>query len=173
MTSGTVSPRYGNPSAPAPEWSDVDRRLTEAQLYWMVTVRRDGRPHAVPLCGVWRDGTFYFCTGEDEQKARNLEHDPHLVVTAGPLGADGWTHGKDIAVEGVAQRVEDVALLEELAAAWAEKYDDDWQWEVRDGRFFELTGSGDGRGDGSVVFRVPPDKVLVFGDEHGQTTYRP
>ena len=23
-----------------------------------------------------------------------------------------------------------------------------------------------------AVFRVPPDKVLVFGDDHGQTTYR-
>jgi len=172
MTTGTVSPRYGNPSSPAPAWSEIDQRLTDAQLYWIVTVRSDGRPHAVPLCGVWRDGTFFFCTGDDEQKARNLEHDPHVVVTAGPLGAGGWTQGKDVAVEGVATRVEDAALLETLATAWTEKYDGDWAWEVRDGRFYETTDSGDGRGDGAVVFQVPPAKVLVFGDEHGQTTYR-
>jgi len=170
-TSGTVSPLYGNPSAPAPAWDDVERRLTEAQLYWMVTVRSDGRPHAVPLCGVWHAGAFWFCTGDAEQKMRNLEHDPHVVVTAGPLGADGWARGKDIAVEGVATRVEDETALRTVADLWPAKYDGDWRWAVREGRFFELTHRGDGTTDGAVVFRVPPDKVLVFGDEHGQTTY--
>ena len=172
MVTGTVSPLYGDASADAPDWSDIDARLTAAQLYWMVTARRDGRPHAVPVCGVWQDGAFHFCTGDAEQKMRNLEHDPHVVVTAGPLGADGWGSGKDIAVEGVVVRVEDESLLGSLAEAWTTKYDGDWQWEVRDRRFFELTDQGDGRGDGAVVFRVAPDKVLVFGDEHGQTTYR-
>jgi general stress protein 26 len=172
MTSGTVSPLYGDPSADAPAWSDVDQRLAEAQLYWIVTVRRDGRPHAVPLCGVWRDGAFFFATGEAEQKMRNLEHDPHVVVTAGPLGAQGWANGKDIAVEGVAERVVDEALLGQLAEEWHTKYADDWRWDVRDGRFFELSQQGDGVGDGALVFRVAPAKVLVFGDEHGQTTYR-
>jgi len=171
MTTGTVSPLYGNPSADAPAWAEVDRRLAAAPLYWIVTVRRDGRPHAVPLCGVWRDGAFFFCTGDAEQKMRNLEHDPHVVVTAGPLGADGWANGKDIAVEGVATRVSEQSL-EALAELWRVKYAGDWRWEVRDGRFFELSDQGDGSGGGAVVFRVPPDKVLVFGDEHGQTTYR-
>src|SRR3954468_7156488 len=144
MTSGTISPDYGDPSPTAPAWEDVDQRLTDAQLYWLVTVRRDGRPHAVPVCGAWRDGAFYFCTGDAEQKMRNLEHDPHVVVTAGPLGADGWDAGKDIAVEGVATRVSDEALLRELAEEWRTKYDGDWEWEVRDGRFHEVTRQGDG-----------------------------
>jgi general stress protein 26 len=172
MTSGTISPVYGDATATAPEWSDIDRRLTEAQLYWIVTVRRAGPPHAVPLCGVWHDGAFYFCTGDAEQKMRNLEHDPHVVVTAGPLGAAGWGAGKDIAVEGVAEPVSDEGRLRTLADSWRTKYDGDWDFEVRDGRFFELSDQGDGTGDGAVVFRVPPRKVLVFGDEHGQTTYR-
>jgi len=169
---GTISPLYGNPAATAPSWEEVDQRLTEAQLYWLVTVRRDGRPHAVPVCGVWREGAFYFCTGDAEQKMRNLEHDPHVVVTAGPLGADGWGKGKDIAVEGVAAHVDDAALLRSLADEWERKYAGDWRWEVRDGRFFELSDQGDSSGSGAMLFRVPPDKVLVFGDEHGQTTYR-
>ncbi len=172
MTIGKVSPLYGDASTTAPDWSDIDQRLADAQLYWLVTVRSDGRPHAVPLCGVWRDGAFFFCTGDAEQKMRNLEHDPQVVVTAGPLGADGWGKGKDIAVEGVASRVEDESLLEELTEAWRSKYDGDWVFEVREHRFFEVTDQGDGSNDGAVVFRVPPSKVLVFGDEHGQTTYR-
>jgi general stress protein 26 len=170
MTTGTVSPHYGHPATPAPDWQDIERRLAAAQLYWMVTVRRDGRPHAVPICGAWRGGAFFFTTGDAEQKMRNLEHDPHVVVTAGPLGADGWSSGKDISVEGVASRVTDEGLLRELADEWRTKYAGDWDYVVRDGRFFE--GDDDGSGNGSVVFRVPPDKVLVFGDDHGQTTYR-
>ena len=127
----------------------------------------------MPLCGVWHDGAFWFCTGDGEQKMRNLEHDPHVVVTAGPLGAADWKSGKDIAVEGVAERVSDEAVLSTLADAWRTKYDGDWVFEVRAGRFFEVTDQGGAEGDGgAVVFRVPPRKVLVFGDEHGQTTYR-
>jgi general stress protein 26 len=168
----TISPDYGNPSATAPTWAEVERRLTEAQLYWLVTVRRDARPHAVPLCGLWRDGAFWFCTGDGEQKMRNLEQHRSVTVLAGPLGADGWGAGKDIAVEGTAEGVIDEALLRELADGRLEKYDGDWRFEVRDRRFVELSDNGDARGDGARVFRVVPSKVLVFGDEHGQTTYR-
>ena len=86
MTTGTVHPDYGDASAPAPPWSEIDERLTAAPLYWIVTVRADGRPHAVPLVGVWHDGVFFFCTGDREQKWRNLEANPHVTVAAGPLG---------------------------------------------------------------------------------------
>mgnify|MGYP003788555729 CR=1 FL=1 len=63
MTTGRIDPRYGNPSATAPAGTEIERLLTDAQLYWIVTVRADGRPHAVPLVGVWHDGSFAFCTG--------------------------------------------------------------------------------------------------------------
>ena len=172
MTTGRIDPRYGDASATVPEWEDVERRLTDAQLYWLVTVRTDGRPHAVPLCGVWHDGAFAFCTGADEQKLRNLAANPHVAVTAGPLGADGWAHGKDVVVEGSVTRVTDRAELDALAVVWEEKYDGDWRWEVRDGEFHELTRSGGSTEGGALVFRVPPAKVMVFGDDHGQTTYR-
>jgi len=169
----TINPFYGNPDATAPSWEEVSDRLARASLYWLVTVRREGRPHAVPLCGLWRDEAFWFCTGDAEQKMRNLERNPHVSVLAGPLGAAGWGHGKDISVEGTVEPVEDESLLRSLAAGWLEKYDGDWRFEVRDHRFFEVSDQGDGRGAGARVFRVVPDKTLVFGDEHGQTTYRP
>ena len=171
MVTGHIDPRYGDAGATAPDWADVERRLTTAQLYWLVTVRADGRPHAVPLCGVWHDGAFAFCTGDEEQKMRNLEANPRVAVTAGPLGADGWASGKDIVVEGTAAQVTHAADLQALADAWVAKYDDDWRWEVRDGRFHQVTEAGTDQGGGRV-FRVPPAKVMVFGDEHGQTTYR-
>lgn len=172
MTSGEINPRYGNASATVPTWDQVERLLTHAQLYWLVTVRTDGRPHVTPLVGVWHDGTFAFCTGEDEQKARNLDSHQQVAVTAGPAAAQGWADGEGAVVEGTATRVTDPDDLRRLADAWTEKYGDDWRWEVRGTKFFELSQSGDGTGGGAAVFRVPPSKVLLFGGDHGQTAYR-
>ena len=71
-----------------------------------------------------------------------------------------------------ATRVTDAEDLQTLADAWFAKYGDDWKYEVRDQEFNELSHSGDATGRGAWVFRVPPTKVLAFGDAHGQTAYR-
>ncbi|MFW3171137.1 pyridoxamine 5'-phosphate oxidase family protein [Geodermatophilus sp. CPCC 206100] len=172
MTTGVIDPRYGDASATPPPWAAVERLLTDAQLYWIITVRADGRPHAVPLVGVWQDGAFAFCTGSDEQKQRNLDTNAHVSVTTGSTGVNGWNNGKDVVVEGTAVRVTDGEALRELAAAWFAKYGDDWHFDVRGQEFVEVSHSGGSSGGGAWVYRVAPDKVIVFGDEHGQTTYR-
>jgi nitroimidazol reductase NimA-like FMN-containing flavoprotein (pyridoxamine 5'-phosphate oxidase superfamily) len=172
MTTGTIDPRYGDPSAPAPSWADIERVLTDAQLYWIITVRRDGRPHAVPLVGVWQNGVFAFCTGSDEQKQRNLDANPHVAVTTGSTGANGWNSGKDVVVEGAAVRVTEPEALQGLADAWFAKYGEDWRYEVRGEEFVEAGGSGAATDGGAWVYTVSPAKVIAFGDPHGQTTYR-
>jgi nitroimidazol reductase NimA-like FMN-containing flavoprotein (pyridoxamine 5'-phosphate oxidase superfamily) len=172
MTTGKIDPRYGDASATAPPLDDIQRFLAAAQLYWIITVRVDGRPHAVPLVGVWHDGAFAFCTGSTEQKQRNLDANPHVAVTTGTTGANGWNSGKDVVVEGTAQRVTDATALRALADAWFAKYGDDWNFEVRGEEFVEVSHSGGGTEGGAWVYRVKPDKVIAFGDEHGQTTYR-
>ncbi|MGY1605186.1 pyridoxamine 5'-phosphate oxidase family protein [Geodermatophilus sp. SYSU D00815] len=168
MTTGEIDPRYGDASATPPPWSDIERLLADAQLYWIITVRADGRPHAVPLVGVWHDGAFAFCTGAQEQKQRNLAANPHVAVTTGSTGAHGWNTGTDVVVEGTAVRVTDPGALRELAAAWSAKYGDDWRFDVRGEEFVEAVEGG-GR---ALVYRVPPAKVLAFGGGHGQTRYR-
>jgi nitroimidazol reductase NimA-like FMN-containing flavoprotein (pyridoxamine 5'-phosphate oxidase superfamily) len=172
MTEGRIDPRYGDASATAPPWSDIERLLADAQLYWIITVRADGRPHAVPLVGVWHEGAFAFCTGADEQKQRNLDANAQVAVTTGSLGANGWDTGKDIVVEGMAVRVTDAETLQALADAWFAKYADDWRFEVRDQEFVELSHSGGSSPAGARVYRVDASKAIVFGDAHGQTTYR-
>ena len=71
--------------APATEgeilpWSWAEERLRESRNYWVVTVRPDGRPHAMPVWGAWVDGAFYFGTGGDSRKGRNIAADPRAVV---------------------------------------------------------------------------------------------
>jgi len=172
MTTGVIDPRYGNASATPPPWAFIERILVDAQLYWIITVRADGRPHAVPLVGVWKDGAFAFCTGPQEQKQRNLDANPHVAVTTGSTGANGWDSGRDVVVEGTAVRVRDAETLQTLAAAWFAKYGDDWKFEVRGEEFVELSESGGSTEGGAWVYWVQPAKVITFGDAHGQTTYR-
>jgi nitroimidazol reductase NimA-like FMN-containing flavoprotein (pyridoxamine 5'-phosphate oxidase superfamily) len=172
MTTGQIDPRYGDRSATAPPWDDIERLLTNAQLYWIITVRKDGRPHAVPLVGVWHDGAFAFCTGPEEQKQRNLDFNPHVAVTTGSTGANGWDSGKDLVVEGTAVRVTGAKALRALADAWFAKYGEDWKFEVRDQEFVELSESGGSGSGGARVYQVTATKVIAFGDTHGQTTYR-
>jgi nitroimidazol reductase NimA-like FMN-containing flavoprotein (pyridoxamine 5'-phosphate oxidase superfamily) len=172
VTEGQIDPRYGDASATAPAWSDIERLLTEAQLYWIITVRVDGRPHAVPLVGVWHDGAFAFCTGAEEQKHRNLDDNPQVAVTTGSTGANGWNRGKDVVVEGAAVQVIDAEELQSLAEVWFAKYGEDWRFAVRGEEFVELSDSGGSTTGGARVYRVEPAKVIAFGDEHGQTTYQ-
>lgn len=164
MTTGTTDRRFSHPEASAPDWPDVERQLADAELYWLTTVRTDGRPHTTPLVGVWHDGAFAFCTGPGEQKHNNLLHAGRVSVVT---GCNGWRSGTDVVVEGTAERVRGRDRLEPLAAAWRAKYGEDWDWQAGDEGFT----SGDG--SDPHVFVVPPAKVIVFAkDPHGQTTYR-
>jgi nitroimidazol reductase NimA-like FMN-containing flavoprotein (pyridoxamine 5'-phosphate oxidase superfamily) len=165
MTTGRIDERFGDPAATAPSWESVDALLEQAELYWLTTVRADGRPHVTPLVGVWTDRQFAFCTGVGEQKQVNLRSSPLVAVTT---GNNGWRSGTDVVVEGTAQRVTGRERLLPLAEAWVRKYGDDWAWEAGDEGFTA--------GDGSRpwVYVVPPAKVIAFGkDPHSQTTYRP
>ncbi|MDT5323740.1 MAG: hypothetical protein QOF25_892 [Mycobacterium sp.] len=47
---GTLDTRFGEAGGPT-EWGDADGVLEAAELYWLTTVRKDGRPHTTPLVG--------------------------------------------------------------------------------------------------------------------------
>jgi nitroimidazol reductase NimA-like FMN-containing flavoprotein (pyridoxamine 5'-phosphate oxidase superfamily) len=78
-----LDPRYGDPDAGPIPWDEVRAVLTAAELFWISTVRPDGRPHVTPLLAVWRDGGLHFCTGAGERKARNIASNPEVVLTTG------------------------------------------------------------------------------------------
>jgi general stress protein 26 len=138
--------------APTP-WDETRRTLEAAELFWISTVRADGRPHVSPLVAVWLDDAIHFSTGPDEQKAVNLRANRNVIVTT---GCAQWDRGLDVVVEGPAARVTDDAALKRLADAWRMKWDGRWQYEVRDGCFHHGSGT-------ALVFSVAPTKILVFG----------
>jgi general stress protein 26 len=160
--------RFSDDGAEATPWATTQAVLEEAQLSWLTTVRADGRPHVTPLVSVWLEDAVHFCTGPGEQKAVNLAGNPHVVLTT---GCNRWDQGLDVMVEGSAERVTDRPTLERLAAAWATKWDGQWQFGVTDGGF---THSDAGVDNPDLVFAVRPAKVLAFGKgAFSHTRYRP
>jgi uncharacterized pyridoxamine 5'-phosphate oxidase family protein len=156
--------RFSSPGATPTEWAEASRRLGDAQVYWLSTVRPDGRPHVTPLLSVWLDGAMYFCTGPTERKARNVAHNPNCILTTGCNSLD---EGVDLVVEGRAVKVDDDVRLRQVADAYESKYGSDWHFDVRDGAFY-------GDGGEALVYQVAPSTVFAFGkgDEYSQTRWR-
>ena len=145
--------RFSDPGTEPTSWDDAVRALESAELFWITTVRADGRPHVTPLVAVWLDGAIHFCTGAAEQKAVNLRTNPHVILTT---GCNSWDHGLDVVVEGDAVQVTDDETLKRLADAWRTKWDGRWQFEWREGTFHHEAGE-------ALVYAVAPTKVLAFG----------
>jgi hypothetical protein len=118
MASRPHMPGYGVPESDEGlvPWSHARERLEQARNYWLVTVRPDGRPHAVPLWGAWVDDAFYFEGGG--AKARNLAANRAVVVHL--------ESGDDVViVEGIAEEIRrpERALFARIDAAFAARYD--------------------------------------------------
>jgi nitroimidazol reductase NimA-like FMN-containing flavoprotein (pyridoxamine 5'-phosphate oxidase superfamily) len=147
---------FSSADAVATEWATARGELRDAQLYWLSTVRPDGRPHVTPLLGVWLDGALYFCTGATERKARNLTQNPRCVLTTGRNTLDD---GVDLVVEGEAVEVSDEAELRIVADAYESKYGP--RVTAPEGTWF---GLGDTiRGGNALVYRVAPSTAFGFG----------
>lgn len=156
--------RFSDPGAEATPWTEARRALSEAEIYWLATLRDDLRPHVTPLIGLFRDDAFYFCTGPTEQKAKNIVQNANCTVTT---GCNSYSGGLDIVIEGNAERVVEQIALQELAEDYVAKYGPEWQFEVRDSAFHHDGGE-------AWVYEVAPEKVFGFqrGNPTGQTRWR-
>ena len=96
-------------------WSWVEEQCTAARNYWICTTRPDGRPHAIPVWGLWLADAVVFSTDPESLKARNFLARPDVVVHL--------ESGDDVViVEGRVQAF-DRALLEAFLDAYEVKYD--------------------------------------------------
>jgi len=152
----TLDPNYSDDGASPESWVAALAILEAAPIFWLSTVRPDGRPHVTPLIAVWQDGALHFCTGAPERKSRNLADNDACVLTT---GSNEYTTGLDIVIEGHAVRVTDTSSLHVLATAYLGKYGSDWAFNV-DGDLFEMGGHR------AQVYRVAPE--VAFGFRRGQ-----
>jgi general stress protein 26 len=161
----TTLTRYSAAGATATGWEEARGLLEQAGLFWISTVRTDGRPHVTPVVAAWAEGMIWFSTGAEEQKFANLQANPHVVMTT---GCARWDGGVDVVVEGEAVQVTDEVVLRRVAEAFAAKWDGRWDYTVRAGAFHDPD-----RGGAAMVFSVAPVKVFAHakGDPFAETRY--
>ena len=117
-------------------------RLRASLIYWIATTRPDGRPHSMPVWGVWVDGALWF--GTYGQKVRNLAHEPYAVAHV--------ESGEDVAiVEGPVERLAFPDAPTTVAAAFREKYVDPTTGEP-----FQLEAAVES-GEDAALYVLRPD----------------
>jgi general stress protein 26 len=146
-------------------WEETRRVLETAEVFWLATVRADGRPHVTPVSAIWLAGTLYFGTGVIAQKRKHLRRNPRVVLTT---GCNHLATGFDVVVEGPAIPCTDAAVLERLNQKWRALWGEGWPITFRDGGFYEQNG------DPLLVFAVTPTKIFAYtrGDAWSQTRYQ-
>ncbi|HYL59313.1 MAG TPA: pyridoxamine 5'-phosphate oxidase family protein [Candidatus Acidoferrales bacterium] len=130
-------------------WTWAVERLTRARNYWIATSSAAGQPHCVPVWGVWLDDAFYFSSGAQSRKARNLAANPNIVVC--PENGD-----EAVSLEGAVEKVSDPATLKRFVEAYNPKY----SWDLKVETVLDL----------GPIFAVRPRKVLGFVDTPGEFT---
>ena len=93
-------------------WSWAVDLLNRCRNPVLSTVRPDGRPHAMPLWGLWLGDVYCFSTAITSVKSENLKVNPACVITADD-GDDA------VILEG---RAEIAPLPEGFTAAYKQKY---------------------------------------------------
>lgn len=107
----------GGPAwAPLP-WSWAAERLLANRNFWVVTASGEGRPHAMPVWGVWDEEhrRFAFSCGPHSRKARNLAANPRAVIMVDSTA-------ECISVEGRAGLLHDDERRRRWAGLYVDKY---------------------------------------------------
>ena len=144
----------GTPPAP-----DAHNRRTT----WLSTVNKDGSPHLTAVGALWLEGAYWFQTGSNTRKGRNVARDARCSIATSIRDAD-------VVVEGEAERVTDRPTLERLAKAWA---DQGWPAEIHQsgtGITAPFNAPALGPPPWNVYRLTPHSATVVLGVEPGGLT---
>ncbi len=133
-----VPHEYGQPSRTL-VWADVRSRLEESKRYWLATTGAGGRPHTVPIDGLWLDDACWF-GGTETVWRRNLLADGRASLHLPDPDAA-------VIVEGLCEVVKpDPPMVERLVEGSKTKYG------------YSVPASAYEGG----VWRLPPQKVMAW-----------
>jgi nitroimidazol reductase NimA-like FMN-containing flavoprotein (pyridoxamine 5'-phosphate oxidase superfamily) len=123
---GIAGPGEGTGLLP---WSWAVDRLSRSHDYWVTSVWPDGRPHTMPVWGVWLDDALWFSSSLGSRKARNLAADPRCTVATDDAQ-------EPVVVEGRASIVRDVTTIEHFLEHFLEhsnaKYETSYEIDFLD-----------------------------------------
>lgn len=110
-------PGYGMPKTMkgALTWHWAQKQLEKSREYWISTVRPDGSPHTMIIWGLWMNNGFYFSTGKQSVKARNLAANARCTVGSDDAAAA-------VIVEGTATPLTDASIRKQFFPRYEKKY---------------------------------------------------
>jgi hypothetical protein len=118
---------------PLMDWDRIEARLQQGTTQaretggpnrhtcWLATINPDGSPHVNGVGAIWLDGAFWFETGDETRKAKNLARDPRCTISLA-------VHEFDLVLDGMASKVIDPPTVAAMAERWAA----DWPCRVDD-----------------------------------------
>jgi pyridoxamine 5'-phosphate oxidase-like protein len=153
-------------NSPPLDWDAITARLDQGLTLapdtggpnrhscWLATINADGSPHVNGIGAIWAEGAWWFETGENSRKGRNVARDPRCTLSVG-------VHEFDLVVEGTAEKVIDPATVAKMAARWAE----DWPCRVDDsGTALTAEFSAPSAGPPPWhVYRITPRQATALG----------
>jgi hypothetical protein len=164
--------------SPPLDWAPIDERLRaglsqapgtggpDRHTCWLATINPDGSPHITGIGALWADGCWWFATGMQTRKGRNLARDPRCTLSVA-------AREFDLVVDGEASPVTDAATVADMAARWAAE-----GWPARvDDTGTALTAEYSAPSAGPPpwhVYRLTPRTATALGtvDPGGATRWR-
>lgn len=164
--------------SPLLDWAPIQARLAvglgqapgaggpDRHTCWLATINPDGSPHVTGIGALWADGCWWFETGRDTRKGKNLARDSRCALSVA-------AREFDLVVEGEAALVTDAATVADLAARWAAA-----GWPARtDDTGVALTAEFSAPSAGPPpwhVYRLTPRTATAVGtiDPGGATQWR-
>ncbi len=123
-------------------WPWAEARLTDSHDYWLATTRPDGRPHVMPVWGLWLDQALWFSCSRTSTKARNLRHAPSCSLTSDNAR-------EPVVLDGTAEEVTSASDLRRFLDASNAKYATTYTMELMDRQV-------------NACFRVRPSVVFAI-----------
>jgi hypothetical protein len=149
-------------------WAIAQARLVnpeQPRTCWLATTRPDGRPHLMPVIGIWMDGAMHVVAGEGTQKARNIAGDDRCVIAMGSTTLPSL----DIVIEGRAEPITDAAAVRHVTEFLNEN---NWPLEARGDKVYGPHGPTAGPPP-YTIFRIVPSRVFGLPGMTGMEQFDP
>jgi nitroimidazol reductase NimA-like FMN-containing flavoprotein (pyridoxamine 5'-phosphate oxidase superfamily) len=138
-------------------WRWAEERLENGRTYFIATTDPGGKPHVMPVWGIWLNSALFFSTGDESRKARNLSKNPRCSVAVEIDVAKRPKKGQikdSVILEGVAELITDSRTRKKFSAIYEEKY----AWDME--------------GFSEPIYRVRPSVVFGLTSEFTETATR-
>jgi Pyridoxamine 5'-phosphate oxidase len=99
--------------SPLLDWAPIEARLRagtsqapgtggpDRHACWLATINPDGNPHVTGIGALWADGCWWFETGKETRKGKNLARDPRCTLSVAAREFDLVVEGRPAAVARV------------------------------------------------------------------------